>query len=452
VKALDVARAALAAADGEAEAVAHVERSGLARFAGSEVHQPTLIENVVVTLRVVRDSRSGVATTNKVDGAGLEEVARRAAEAADSAPADEAFPGLAPPAETPEVEGDDEDTARLEPDDQARLAAAAIDAAGDMPVYGFFTSAVSELAVASSTGLSVEQRMTDATALVVAADDDKSGYAEQTAWRAREVDPAAVGRHAAEKAERTAGSSELEPAVYGAVLEPYALADLIEYFAHDSFGALGLLEERSYLSGRLGERIFDEKISIADDSLDERGLPKAFDFEGTPKQRVQLVENGVARGVVWDRTTAALAPNGAESTGHAPPIESRDWGPLPYALSIAPGDAEAVEELAELVRDGIYITRLHYLGVVHPREGVITGMTRDGTFRIRDGKIAEPLVNLRFTIAVPELLREVYGLTKDVALVNSQNFYGERYPYGVLAPALATARFTITGVGSKPGI
>jgi PmbA protein len=452
MKALDVARAALAAADRQAEAVAHVEHSGLARFAGSEVHQPTLIENIVVTLRVVSDSCSGVATTNRVDGEGLGELAGRAAEAAESAPPDETFPGLAPPAETPQVEGHDEETAGLAPDDQARLAAAAIDAAGDMPVYGFFTSAVSELAVASSTGLSVEQRMTDATALVVAADEGRSGYAEQTAWRAREVDPAAVGRQAAEKAERTSGSSELEPGAYGAILEPYALADLIEYFAHDSFGALGLLEERSYLSGRLGERIFDQKISIADDSLDERGLPKSFDFEGTPKQRVQLIENGVARGVVWDRTTAALARNGAESTGHAPPIESRDWGPLPYALSIAPGEAESVEELAELVGDGIYITRLHYLGVVHPREGVITGMTRDGTFRIRGGKIAEPLVNLRFTVAVPELLREVYGLTSSVALVNSQNFYGERYPYGALAPALASARFTITGVGSKPGI
>ena len=406
----------------------------------------------MVTLRVVRDSRTGVATTNKVGGQGLADLARRASDAAASAPPDETFPGLASPADAPAVEGDDDETAGLGPDDQARLAAAAIEGAGEMPVYGFFTSAVSELAVASSTGLSVEQRMTDATALVVAADEGRSGYAEQTAWRAREVDPAAVGRQAAEKAERTAGSSELEPGAYRAVLEPYALADLVEYFAHDSFGALGLLEERSYLSGRLGERIFDEKISITDDSLDERGLPKAFDFEGTPKQRVQLIENGVARGVVWDRMTAALADDSAESTGHAPPIESRDWGPLPYALSIAPGNAESIEELAELVGDGIYITRLHYLGVVHPREGVITGMTRDGTFRIRDGKIAEPLVNLRFTVAVPDLLREVYGLTKEVALVNSQNFYGERYPYGVLAPALASARFTITGVGSKPGI
>ena len=452
MSALDVARAALEAADGDAEAVAHSERSGLARFASSEVHQPTLIENAVVTLRVVRGTRTGVATTNKIDAEGLAELARRAAAAAESAPEDESFPGLAPAADPPAVDGYDEATAALGPDDQARLAAAAIDAAGDMPVYGFFTSAESELAVASTTGLSVQQRMTDATALVVGAAEGCSGYAEQTAWRASDIDPAAVARNAAEKAARTKDAGAVEPGTYRAVLEPYAFADLLDYFSHDSLGALGLLEERSFLSGRLGERVADDKITIVDDPLDSHGLPKAFDFEGTPKQPVVLIEEGIARGVVWDRTTAARATNGATTTGHAGPVDSRDWGPLPYSLSVAPGDAESVDELAELVGDGIYMTRLHYLGVVDPRRGVVTGMTRDGTFRIRDGTIAEPLVNLRFTVSVPDLLAEVYGLTREASLVNSQNFYGERYPYGVLAPAVAAAKFTITGVGSKPGI
>jgi PmbA protein len=452
MSAAEIAEAALATAGGEAEAVAHVESSGLARFAGSEVHQPTLIENAMVTLRVVHGTRIGLATTNKIDAEGLAELARRAGDAAESAPADDSFPGLAPPADPPSVEGFDEVTAALGPADQARLAAAAIDAGGDVPVYGFFTSAVSELAVVSSTGLAVRQRMTDATALVVAADEHGSGYAEQTAWRAGGIDPNRVGEEAARKAERTRGAGEIAPGVYRAVLEPYAFADLLDYFSHDSFGALGLLDKRSYFTDRIGSKVFDEKVSIADDALDPRGLPKAFDFEGTPKRRVQLVEDGVACGVVWDRATAAQAGNGAESTGHAAPAELRDWGPLPSALSVLPGDAESVEELAELVGDGLYITRLHYLGVVHPREGVITGMTRDGTFRIRDGKIAEPLVNLRFTVAVPDFLRDVLGLTNRAALVNSQNFYGERYPYGVMTPAIASERFSVTGVGSKPGI
>jgi predicted Zn-dependent protease len=452
MSALDVARAALEAVDGDAEALAHAERSGLARFARSEVHQPTLIENVVVTLRVVRGNRVGVASTNNVDGDGLAELARRATAAAESAPPDDEFPGLAPASEVPDVAGFDEQTAALRPDDQARLAATAIDAAGDVPVYGFFTSAASELAVASTTGLQVAQRMTDATALVVAAAEGCSGYAERTAWRAADLDPAGVAREATEKAARTKGAGRVEPGIYRAVLEPYALADLLDYFSHDSLGALGLLEKRSYLSGRIGERVFDERVTVADDPADPDGLPKAFDFEGTPKRRVVLVEDGVARGVVWDRMTAARAQNGASTTGHAGPVESRDWGPLPYSLSIAPGDAASVDELAERVGDGIYITRLHYLGVVDPRKGVVTGMTRDGTFRIRDGRIAEPLVNLRFTVSVPDLLSEVYGLTSTAVLVNSQNFYGDRYPYGVLAPAVAAARFPITGVGSTPGI
>jgi PmbA protein len=452
MRACEVAHPAVDAAGGEAEAVVQVESSGLARFAGSEVHQPTLIENAVVTLRVVRDTRTGIATTNRVDNEGLVALARRAVEAAESAPPDDKFPGLAPPDEPAEVEGYDEETELLGPDGQARRAASAIEAGGDLPVYGFFTSAVSDLAIASSTGLSVDQQMTDATALVVAADDQGSGYGERTAWRAGTIDPAAVTREAVEKAERTRNASELEPSVYRAVLEPYAFAELLQYFSYDSLGALGLLEERSYFTGKLGRKVFDEKISIADDALDPRGFPKAFDFEGTPKQRVQLVEHGVARGVVWDRASAAQAGNGARSTGHAPPSESRDWGPLPYALSVAPGEAPSVEDLAELVRDGLYITRLHYLGVMHPRDGVVTGMTRDGTFRIRNGKIAEPLVNLGFTVAIPELLREVYGLTHDRALVNSQSFYGERYPYGVMVPAIASARFAVTGLGSRPGI
>jgi predicted Zn-dependent protease len=452
VTALRVAEEAVDAAAGDdAEAVVLTERSGLARFAGREVHQPTLIDNVVVTLRVVRDGKVGVAATNRIEGDGLRDLAARAGEVADSAVAEPDFPGLAPPADVQHVDGWDEETEALGPDEQARRAAAAIGAT-DSGVYGFFTSGSTELAVATSTGVSALQPMTDATTLVIAAGDDCSGYAEASAWRASDLDPAEVARTAAEKAARTLGSVELPPGKYRAVLEPFALAILLEFFAWDSFSGQALQEGRSYFSGRLGEKVFDERVSIADDPLDARGFPKAFDVEGTPKRRVALVENGVARGVVWDRTSAARAANGAESTGHAPPPALFGQGPFAASLAVAGGDAGSVEELAEVIGDGIYVTRLHYLSVVDPREGVITGMTRDGTFRIRDGKIAEPLVNLRFTVSVPELLADVPALTRDLTLVNANDFYGERYPFGALVPALATASFNITGAGSRPGL
>jgi predicted Zn-dependent protease len=451
--ALDLAERAVAAADSDGvEAVVQAEESGFARFAGSEVHQPTLIENVSVFLRVVRGNRVGAAAANRVDDEGLQDLARRAGEAADAAPEDPDLPAVAGASQLPSVDGYDEETASLGPADQARLAADAIAGAGDTPVYGFFTSGTATVAVVTSAGFAGEQTSTDTVTLALAASDSASGYAEQTSWAVRDVDPAAVARQAAELAARTMNADELEPGTYRAVLGPYAVGELLQYFSFDAFSGLALHEERSYLSGKLGERHFDEKISIADDALDPQGLPKQFDFEGVPKERVPLVENGVLRGAVWDSVSAARAGGSQRSTGHAPPPAFRRWGPLPFALALAGGEAESIDDLVELVGDGIYITRLHYLGIVEPRQGILTGMTRDGTFRIRDGKLAEPLVNLRFTVAVPEVLADVPGLTRETTLANEAAFYDERFAYGALVPALATARFDVTGNGGPPGI
>jgi PmbA protein len=452
VTALELAERALKAAEGdEALVVVQSERSGMARFAASEVHQPTLIENDVVEIQVVRDGRLGIASGNRTDDDGLKALAARAGEAADSAPHDPDFAGLAAPAETPGVEGYDEATAALGAEDQARLAAAAIDAA-DLDLYGFFTSGVTEVALTSTTGVSASQPMTDAAVLALAAVDGASGYAEQTGWRLGDIDPAATSVTAVEKAKRTRGAVELEPGSYAAVLEPPAFAELLSYFAWDAFSALGLVEERSYAVGKLGTKVFDERFSLADDALDPRGLPKGFDFEGTPKQRVQLVRDGVLENVVWDRPTAKRAGGSQRSTGHGPPSSVRHWGPLTFALSVEGGEAESPAELAEAVGDGIYVTRLHYLSIVDPREGIVTGMTRDGTFRIRGGKVADPLVNLRFTVKVPELLAELPGLTREPVLLNQNAYYDERYPTGLLSPAVATARFDVTGAGSGPGV
>jgi predicted Zn-dependent protease len=449
---LELAESAIRAAEGDAvEAVVQAERSGFARFAGSEVHQPTLVENETLFLRVIRGRRAGAAAGNRLDDEGVRELAARAGEAADAAPEDPAIAGVATPGDLPPVSAFDEETAALGADEQARLAAAAIDAA-EMPIYGFFTSGATTLAVATSEGVAVEESATDAVALALAATDGASGYAEQTASSAGHVDPAAVARDAVELAERTRNAVELQPGPYRAVLAPYAIGELLQYFAYDAFSGLALLEDRSYLSGRLGERCFDEKVSISDDPLDPAGLPNSFDFEGVPKERVPLVEGGELRGTVWDLETAAHADGAARSTGSASPPALRRWGPLPFALSLGAGEAESTDELAELVGDGIYVTRLHYLGIVEPRQGILTGMTRDGTFRIRDGKVAEPLVNLRFTVAVPDVLAEVPGLTRERKLTNQSAFYDERFAYGALVPALATARFEITGIGGPPGI
>ena len=450
-RALDLAEEALRAADGdEAEVLVHAERSGVARFANSIVHQPTLVDDAMVRIRIVRDGKVGWASTNRAEG--LDELAKRAGEAADQARPDPDFPGLTPPAEYEQVSGYDQETAELGPDDQARLAAEAIAAAGDFGLYGYFTSALTQIALASSTGLSAEQELTDAAVLSLSATEGASGWAEHTSWRVADLDPAAVTEESTSKAARTRDAQEIEPATYAAVLEPYAVAELLRWFSYDSLGAQGFIEERSFFCDRIGEQVFDDKVTLSDNGLDPVNFPKSFDFEGTPRQRVAMIEDGVARGVVWDRMTASRAGDGHESTGHAPPEDWRYFGPLPTAFDLAAGDAASVDELAERIGDGIYVTRLHYLGIVDSRGAVLTGMTRDGTFRIREGKVAEPLVNLRFTVPMGDVLGEVPGLTRDRMLVNLNELYGERYPFGALVPALATTKFQITGTGSGPGL
>jgi PmbA protein len=451
-RALELAERAWRAAEAdEADAVAQLEESGFARFAASEVHQPTLIRNDTLTLRVVRDGKVGCAVTNRTDDGGLREAARRAAEAADSARPDPDYAGLQPPTSVPEVEGFDEATAALTPEEQAAAAAAAIEAAPGYGLYGYFTSGLTELAVSSSAGHAVSQTMTDASVLTIAASDAESGYAEATSWKGAELDPAGVAREAVEKAARTKGAVEIEAGTHAAVLEPYAFSELLWYFGFTSLNALACLEGRSYFSGRIGEKLFHESFTLVDDGLTPRGLPKAFDFEGVPKQRVTIVDKGVAKDVVWDRRTAKRAGVGRASTGHALSAPVQGFGPLPLNLSVAGGDATR-DELVERVGEGIYVTRLHYLGVVDPREGIITGMTRDGTFRIEGGKVSKPLVNLRFTTSFPKLVESLVGLENDVELVNRSDFYEERYPFGTLVPAVATEAFTIVGTGSGPGL
>jgi PmbA protein len=450
-EALELAERACRAAEGdEADALVHTERSGFARFAASTVHQPTLIEDRTVTIRVARDGRIGCAQTNRTDDEALRAAARRATEIADRTPVDPYFPGLADPSEPPVVDGWDEETAELGPEEQAARAWTAIEAAGpDVGLYGYYTSGLTEVAVASTKGVGVSQATTDVTVVALAAGEGRSGYADAASWKAGDVDPAAVACEASETAARTEGAIGAEPATYRAVLEPYAFGELLWYFGYTSLGALALLEERSYLSGRIGEQIFDPAFSLYDDGADPAGNPKAIDLEGVPKQRVPIVESGVATDVVWDRRTAARA--GRESTGHALAAHHQAYGPQPFNLSVPGGDASR-DELVERVDDGIYVTRLHYLNIVDPREGLITGMTRDGTFRIEGGRITKPLVNLRFTTSFPTLVASLLGLGDTVSLVNQSDFYGERYPVGTLVPAIATGALTVVGSGSRPGL
>ena len=203
---------------------------------------------------------------------------------------------------------------------------------------------------------------------------------------------------------------DLRPGEYPVILEEYAVGELVDYLAYMGFGALSFQEGHGFMAGRLGQRLMSEQISIWDDGLDGGGLPMAFDFEGVPRQRVDLIREGVAAGVVYDTETAAR--EGRESTGHALPAPN-PYGPFPLHLFVGAGDTPKEAMLKSMDR-GLWVTRFHYVNVVHSRQGILTGMTRDGTFLMEGGELTRPVRNLRFTQNALEALSatEAVGATR----------------------------------------
>jgi len=175
-------------------------------------------------------------------------------------------------------------------------------------------------------------------------------------------------------------------------------------------------------------------VTIWDDGTDPLGRPIPFDFEGVPKRKVVLIDRGVATNVVHDSATAAR--EGKESTGHALPAPNM-YGPMPLNLFMAPGDS-SVEEMVASTGLGVLVTRFHYTNPVHPVRAVITGMTRDGTYLVKDGRIAGPVRNLRFTDSVVRALTQVLAIGRERKF--QPGFFG-----GAVVPALKVAGFTFTG-------
>lgn len=192
------------------------------------------------------------------------------------------------------------------------------------------------------------------------------------------------------------------------LLKPQAVNSLIATYGYAALGANAYATGRSAVSGRLGEQIASELITLVDDGGDADGLPSGFDAEGNVRRRTSLIERGVLTGVVSDQRRAALT--GGVPTGHAVPDGWRFGGdPVPSHLLLAPGDAGDDELLAEC-GSGLVVNRLDYLRVLHPKETLVTGTTRDATYWAEDGKLVAWHPQLRFTFRMDEVLNAVLGV------------------------------------------
>jgi len=452
----EIAARAAERAGPDSFALVTLERSLMLRFAAGRPTQSTAIDDVTVEIAVPFHGHVGRASTNAVDDAALAECAERAKLAARAAAAsgNGDFPGFGEPDDLVVARDTfDPATAELDPASGAAGLEEAFSVAAEHGVeaHGIWTVAEQEQGWALGDdypgGQDAEaERRTDAFMKVICiAPSGRSGYAASSSVTAADLDAGALAEQAARKATAAGEPAELPPGEYPVVFEAPAVGWLCDLLAGCAFNGLAHAEGRGALDGKIGDAVAAPAINLADSPAHPRTLPRAFDAEGTRKWPLPLIQDGVAHGVAYDIRSAALAGDGAVTTGHALAPGGDAAGPHPTNLVLAGGGAADEAELCAPIERGVYVTRLWYANVVRPKETLITAVTRDGTFLIEDGRITRPLRDLRLTDSVLSILARTTALSRDQTLMSDGEFYGRRFAYGVVCPALRADAVRFTG-------
>jgi len=428
----------------EAELWAHRRRSAITRYARNESHQNALADETFVQARVVVGGALGIASANSLEPSDLRRLLADARAAAELSVPNKDWPGLAPPATAAAARSFDQATADSDAAAQAapiREIASAAKAKG-LRVAGTHQVELTEDAVANSLGASAYAPTTWAYLRALALSEaGGSGWAEDLGWSINALDAKSVASRAIEKALLDRDRMQLEPGDYEAVFEELAMAEVLRFVSLTGLTGQTLKDGRSFMQGKIGETVTGPLFSLWEDALDPRTIATPFDVEGTPKQRVALVEKGVAKGVVHDRQSAKWFATA--STGHAADARRYSVGGHAGNLTMAGGEATR-EQLIASVRRGVLITRFHYTNTPDPKRATMTGTTRDGTFLIENGRITRALANVRYRMSALDLFAGIDLLGKQRLVRDwwSSNGMGSIV---CLAPPVKVARATITG-------
>ncbi len=413
--------------------------SALTRFANSYIHQNVAESNAEVRMRVVYGKKVGVASNNDLSPESLKRTVDTARAIAMLQPENPDFKSLPGPQPIQNVEAFVERTANFSPDQRAQVVSVLCKKAKEKNVIaaGAFSTTSFEVAVANSLGVFAYHPGTVADINAVMMADSGSGYASFAHPDAGRVDAEAIANEAIDKALRARNPIDLEAGDYTVLLEEYAATDVLDSLAFLSFSALAVQEERSFMKGKIGEKVMSDGVTLWDDGLSSDVIALPFDFEGVPRQKVTFVENGIARGVVYD--TATAEKEAKPSTGHSLPAPN-SMGPYAMHMFMAPGSTPK-QEMIKSVERGVWVTRFWYTRVVHPMKVLITGMTRDGTFLIERGEVTRPVKNFRFTTSYLDALNNVRAIGSETKLIRDDWSSASRR-----VPALLVDGFRFTGV------
>jgi PmbA protein len=435
----------------EVEVIFSSTNFSLTRFANNTIHQNVSEINEVASIRVAFEGKTARATTNRFD----DEALKRAVQSAESiARVQEPDPELLPMAGAEDGKGANvpsrwfDQTAAVTPAERAEGVGKIVSVArkNKLVTAGIFSTAQSAEAVVNSKGLSAYHRQTSAEVSITMLGESSSGWQKANSPDVRNIDPVRLADIAAQKARESASPQELPPGKYTVVLEPAAVLDLIGFMFWD-FGGLAILDQRSFLNNRIGTRLFGENITIVDDVAHPLQSNSPFDGEGVRRSKVTLVEKGAVRNLVYARGTAEkmrkseYKDNVGEIrvTGHGFPLPNEIGEAPTNIVFVTPGGEQTVEQMIAGTERGILITRLWYIREVDPYEKILTGMTRDGTFLIENGRVKHGLRNFRFNQSLIEMLNNVEALGKPVRASGEEAF-------DMVVPAMKVRGFNFTEV------
>lgn len=412
--------------------------NGLTRFADSEIHQNIYQEDLEVTIELRKGKKRTEVTTNELSEEDLKSAIREAqTELKQSPEREKELPLIDFPEEISSSEFDEELIDKLSVFGRAELIKNGVEEIPeDFSGAGSLALERGYLALGNTEGIRRYARQDSGkfNTVISSKEGEGSGYAELESESLEDFEVEKAFSRAVEKAEDSINPQSLSPGGYTVILEPLAVAEILGYLSYIGFSGRSVQQGRSFLTGKLGEKVWGDNISIYDDCQHEKTITLPFDMEGAERQYLTIIENGVARELAYDLESAM--EEGVETTGHA--LGSSRAGGIPLHLVMAGGDSEA-EEMISSTEKGLLITRFHYTNVVNPRQALLTGLTRDGTFLIEGGEISCPVKDLRFTQNMMEALNSVISLSSERFKV--PGLVGNNY-----VPYMKISDFQFTGV------
>ncbi len=381
---------------------------GLTRFAGSEIHQNVSQEDLTVELIAVDGKRRARVTTNRLGEEDLKEALRELQRNLEVAPeAELEIPFITEPEDIYDEEYDPGLLEEFDIEGRAgQLESGLKKLQNDREAAGSLSLDNGFLALGNSSGITRYARRTQVDFSTVVNSGDSTGFAALISDKSEDLDISRAFSQAADKAHQGRDPVQLEPGSYPVILEPLAVGGILSYLSYVGFSARSVQKGMSFLADRLGEQVFGKNITITDNCEHPETANLPFDLEGARRQKLTIIEEGVARELAYDLKSAILDEK--ETTGHS--IGRPDIGGFPLHLVMEPGESSQEEMISSLDR-GLLITRFHYMNIVNPRQAVFTGLTRDGTFLIEKGEITAPVQDLRFTDSMLDAFNKVAAIS-----------------------------------------